>query len=329
MTLLRGAFFAATALLFLGSLLAIGITGPVVVRVSKLQLDVDVSPDRLRSDVLRLSGEFYPRDYRHPDNLDAVAEWIADEFRRAGLEVTLQDYEIREGRFRNVVGFRPGRERGGPVRVIGAHYDAYGELPGADDNASGVAALLELTRTLRPETPRLDQYFVAFSTEEPPFFGSADMGSAFFARTLVERDVDVDLMIALDGVGYFSDTPGSQGTPVAGLGLLYPRRGNFVAVVGDLRSGESIKRVKIHLRSMTDLPVHSFRGPVAIGGVDWSDHRSFRELDYPAVLITDTAFMRNPHYHTSHDTPETLDYVRLAEVVRGLHAIVWDRDVAD
>lgn len=323
--------YLVVAVALLWSLTAILLTGPVLVRRPAplvLPYDLDVSPERLRRDVEYLCGELAPRRHEPQDNLDRTADWIADEFHRAGLEVEFQEYELPEGRFWNVVGFRQGLEVDAPVRIIGAHYDVFDSFPGADDNASGMAVLLELVRTLPPARPKRSQYFVAFSTEEPPFFGTEGMGSHVFARELHERGTQVDLMIALDLVGYFTEAPGSQRFPLPGMGLLYPRTGNFLAVVGDLRSGASIKRVKLSMARLTDLPIHSFRGPAALPGVMWSDHRSFRGFDMPAVLLTDTAHMRYPWYHTEQDTPDKLDYERMAEIVRGLHGIVLDRDVA-
>jgi hypothetical protein len=325
------AIYVALAVGFVWSLIAIVLTGPILVRrPPKLELpyELDVSPSRLRADVHRLCGEFGPRSSDHPDRLDDVAVWIAEEFRRAGLAVELQDYQLPEGRFRNVVGFREGLDAAAPVRVIGAHYDTVGGSPGADDNASGVAVMLELVRTLPPVRPRHSQYYVAFSTEEPPFFGTERMGSHVFARSLAERGIAVDLMVAMDLVGYYSDERGSQSFPVPGMGLLYPRRGNFLAVVGDLGSGRWIKRVETRMTTLTDLPIHTFRGPSALPGVMWSDHLSFRNLGMPGVLLTDTAFLRYPWYHSTDDTPDKLDYERMAQVVRGLHALVLDRDVA-
>ena len=326
------ALYAAIVVLFAWSLIAIVVTGPVLVRHPP-KLDEEflarVSPERLRRDVEHLAGELSPRGYRNGENLDRAADWIADEFRRAGLAVELQDYELPEGRFRNVVGFRFGLEQGEPVRVIGAHYDAWDESPGADDNASGVAVLLELVRTLPAMRPRRSQYFVAFGTEEPPFFATPSMGSHVFARSLRERGVEVDLMTALDLVGYYTDEPRSQRFPYPGLGLLYPRVGNFVAVVGDLSSGSLLHRVRLAMSQTTELDVRTFRGPRRVPGLMASDHWSFRELGYPGALVTDTAYLRYPWYHTEHDTPERLDYERMAELVRGLHAIVLDRDVAD
>lgn len=326
----RTVLYGILGALFLGSLLAIGITGPVIARKEpRLKMTIDVSAERLRNDVVRLAREFVPRDSTNPANLDRAAAWIAAELRGAGLEVEIQTYDARGSFYHNVIGFRAGLEPTAPVRVLGAHYDAYGPHPGADDNASGVAVLLEVVRTLQPEAPRHGQYFVAFSTEEPPFFATSDMGSRRFAERLVERGIAVDLMIALDVVGYFDEAAGSQSFPFPGLGLLYPSRGNFIAVVGDTWAGPWIRQVKQSLLSGSDLMVHSFRGPAFVPGVLWSDHRSFRELGLPGVLVTDTAFLRNRRYHAADDTPETLDYERMADLVRGLQGLLWDRDVSE
>jgi len=330
--MLKAAVYLVVGLTLLWSLTAIVLTGPILVRQpAELELPYELvtSPQRMQRDVEFLCGELSPRHHERRDNLDLAAEWIADEFRRAGIVVEYQDYDLADGRYRNVVGFREGLDVEAPVRIIGAHYDAFGESPGADDNASGIAVLLELVRTLPAARPKRSQYFVAFSTEEPPFFGTEGMGSYVFARALHERGTEVDLMVAMDLVGYFTETPRSQRFPLPGMGLLYPRTGNFLAVVGDLRSGRTLKRVKTSMARLTDFPIHSFRAPAAVPGVMWSDHRSFREFDMPAVLLTDTAFLRNPWYHSELDTPDTLDYGRMAEIVRGLHAIVLDRDVAE
>ena len=318
---LRILFFVILGLLFLVSLLGIVVKGPIGVGSVRQKVDVEVSPQRLRDAVDALCFRFTPRDYLHTENLNRAAEWIAEKLRESGLRVEIQQYELAQGRYRNVVAFRAGADPEAPARVLGAHYDAYGEFPGANDNASGVAVLLELVRTLPDRPARGDQYFVAFSTEEPPFFGSADMGSAAFARDLQRRGVEIDLMVALDLVGYYSDEPGSQRFPLPGLGLLYGNTANFIAVVGDLRSGTEIKLVKQRLSVSNELPVQSFRAPAAVPGINWSDNFSFRNLGLPGVLVTDTAFMRYPHYHTERDTPEKLDYDRMANLVVALHGL--------
>jgi Zn-dependent M28 family amino/carboxypeptidase len=323
---LRRSFYAFAALLFGYALLGMFLTGPVAVRVPRAGLEVDPSPARLRTTVERLCREFAPRSPDRVDNLDRTAAWIADELRGGGLEVELQDYVLEEGRFRNVVGLRPGSDPQAGAIVIGAHYDAVPGTPGADDNASGVAVLLELVRT-QPEDRRFKKthYFVAFSTEEPPFFGTDAMGSHVFAEKLRAEGVDVRLMISLDLVGYYSDEPGSQHFPSAILRLFYPGRGNFVAIIGDARSGRAIELAKRGMKkAASTLPIHSFRAPSAFGVVDLSDHRSFRRHGWPAVQVTDTAFMRYPYYHRAEDTPDKLDYERMAELVRSLHGVLWE-----
>ncbi|UCF67273.1 MAG: M28 family peptidase [Acidobacteriota bacterium] len=283
-----------------------------------------VSAERLEQTVRTLCGEFVPRSYLKPDNLERAATWIAEQFTDAGLKVGEQPFSSREGRFRNILARREGSDPARGLIIIGAHYDAFADMPGADDNASGVAALIELARTLPERQPRRGQLFVAFANEEPPFFTTPDMGSYHLAKKLAEEQTDIELMIALDLIGYFSDEPGSQRTLFWPLGLYYPSRGNFIGIVGDTRAGRWIRQVKRGMRSARSLPVLSFRAPRAIPGVDWSDHFWFRELDLPGVLVTDTAMMRTPHYHSNSDTPDTLDYQRLAAVVQALHGVLQD-----
>jgi len=298
--------------------------GPIVVRPPSGFERRTVSPERLEETVRTLCERFAPRWYSTPDTLDRAAAWIGGGFREAGLEVSEQTYTVAEGVYRNVIAVRRGSAPDRGAVIVGAHYDAYGELPGADDNASGVAVLLELARTLPERQPLRTQFFVAFSNEEPPFFATPDMGSYHFARRLADDDTKIDLMIALDAVGYFSDDPGSQKVPSPLLRLFYPSRGDFIGVVGDMGSGRDIGRVKRGMRSAHALPVLSFRGPTFVPGVDWSDHYWFRKLGLPGVLVTDTAMMRSPHYHRRSDTPETLDYARMAAVVQALHGVLQD-----
>jgi hypothetical protein len=317
-------FVTGAVLLFICCCLAILLTGPIEVRTKRVDLDMKISAERLRRDVEKLCGELTPRSFRHTENLDRAADWIAEELKAAGLEVRVQEYDIGNATYRNVIAYREGADREAGATIIGAHYDAFDEFPGADDNASGVAALLELARTLPRERPRKDQYLVAFSTEEPPFFATEDMGSYRFARSLKDEGVKVDLMVSLEMVGFFSDEPGSQSFPLPGLKFLYPSTGNFIAVIGDLGSGGPIKRTRMGMQAAESIPVYSFRAPGALAGVKWSDHYSFRRLGYWGVMVTDTAFMRNPNYHTAHDTPEKLDYDRMAEVVLALHGVLKD-----
>lgn len=279
-----------------------------------------VSPERLHAHVIMLSETLSPRDYTQPRNLDACADYIAEDFKRAGATVTFQPYEALGRRYRNVIG-RFGVGLGNKL-VVGAHYDANSGTPGADDNASGVAALIELAYLIGSHPPTREIELVGYTVEEPPFYGSELMGSAIHAKSLAAAGEAISGVIALEMVGYFADARGSQSYPSILLRLIYPSRGNFIAVAGRSDQGDWIKAVKIRMRGATDLPVCSIRAPAMLPGIDFSDHRNYWPQGYPAVMITDTAFYRNRAYHEATDTADRLDYTRMAKVVVGLYEVV-------
>ena len=279
-------------------------------------------PARLRRRVRQLCEEFFPRDFGHPENLESAAAYIREEFQRVSAAVADQVFSAGGGNYRNVIAsFGPKTEE---LIVVGAHYDTDGELPGADDNASGVAGLLELAHLLCAVKLPLRVELVAYALEEMPFFGSSEMGSAVHARALHASGRRVRAMLCLEMIGCFSDERGSQQFPFPLLRLFYPGRGDFIAVVGNLRGPGVVRRVKLAMRRATDLPVRSINAPALVPGVDLSDHVNYWRLGYPAVMITDTAFYRNERYHTERDTPETLDYTRMAKVVQGVFEAVCD-----
>ena len=279
-----------------------------------------VSPERLRAHVRVLAEDFTPRDYLHPANLDRAAAYVAAEMERAGGVVSDQPFGVRGTTYRNVVAaFGPeSRER----IVVGAHYDAAGPYPAADDNASGVAGLIELAHLLGASPPPGRVELVAYTLEEPPFFRTAHMGSAVHAHALRLQGARVRAMLSLEMIGYFSDAPGSQQFPLSLLKAFYPSRGSFITVVGRMGEGRLVGRIKRAMRGGSALDVRSINAPRWVPGVDFSDHASYWNAGYPAVMITDTAFYRNPHYHTARDRPGTLDYARMAEVVRGVYAAI-------
>lgn len=199
-------------------------------------------------------------------------------------------------------------EAGAGDIVVGAHYDTVPGSPGADDNASGVAVLIELSRMVRGVR------FVAFANEEAPYYLTAEMGSFVYAR---DRASGVRAMFSLEMLGYYDDAPGSQRYPVP-LGLFYPDRGNFIAFVGDLGCIGLVRRSAARFRKVSEFPCEWLAAPSVVPGLSWSDHWSFRKHGYPAVMVTDTAFYRYPHYHLPSDTPEKLDYGRMASVTMGL-----------
>jgi Zn-dependent M28 family amino/carboxypeptidase len=203
--------------------------------------------------------------------------------------------------------------------VVGAHYDTVPGSPGADDNASAVAALIELAGMLGKEN--LPIRFAAFANEELPYFMGPDMGSWVSAKRSRERGEKLRGMLSLEMLGYYSDRPGSQRYP-APLGLFYPDRGNYIAFVGDLGAFGLVRRSVAAFRKHSSFPSQWLAGPASIPGVTHSDHWSFRNLGYPAIMVTDTAYNRNPNYHLASDTPDTLDYERMARVTLGLAGVL-------
>jgi len=279
-----------------------------------------VDSERLRIHVETLSKKFIPRDYRNLRNLNLCADYIAGEFRKAGAEVSEQTYEVKGKTYRNIIG------EFGPASasriVIGAHYDACGDTPGADDNASGTAGLIELAHLLGQETWGKRIELVAYTLEEPPFFRTGNMGSARHAQRHRGNGVEIDGMISLEMIGYFSDEKGSQKFPSLLLKMFYPDTGNFIAVIGSYGDRRLVKQLKDSMRGATDLPVHAMCAPKSFPGLDFSDHLNYWNNDYSAAMITDTAFMRNGRYHSAHDTSETLDYERMSKVVLGVYEAV-------
>jgi Zn-dependent M28 family amino/carboxypeptidase len=298
-----------------------------------------VDPKRLEAHVRHLSVDLFPRSHEQSRNLDRAAQYILSEFKAAGGAATMQDVVVQETTHKNViVRFGPTT---GPVLVIGAHYDSHGDAnagakhprgytpdthtPGADDNASGVAGLIELAHLLgRTQQTRAIE-LVAYATEEPPHFRTEHMGSAWHARSLRTANRPVELMLSLEMIGYFSDAPSSQHYPFAGMNRLYPDRGNFIALVGKLSDFGTMRRVKGAMAGATDLPVHSINAPPFVQGIDFSDHLNYWHEGFSAFMVTDTSFMRNPHYHKASDTFERLDYVRMAKVVQGVYAVTQQR----
>lgn len=282
---------------------------------------VAVDPARLKTHVRMLSETFIPRDESHPEILDRAAAYIRGEFERAGGIVSDQPYDLGGKTYRNVIAFF-GPETEERI-VVGAHYDSVAaDVPAADDNASGVAGLMELAHLLGRNPPPLRLELVAYTLEEGQHFRTQRMGSAVHARALKTQGAPVRAMFALEMLGYFSDAPDSQGYPHPLMKWFYPSRGNFIAVVGKLDQPLVVRRAKRAMRGASMLPVYSINAPRSVPGIDFSDHRNYWEAGYDAVMITDTAFYRNPNYHTPRDTADTLDYERMAMVVQGVYGAV-------
>lgn len=283
---------------------------------------LSVDPDRLKAHVVMLSETFHPRDYTHKENLNRCAEYIIDEFEKAGANPESQYFTISQGTYRNIIG-RFGEGNGAKL-IIGAHYDSCGDTPGADDNASGLAGLIELAHLFRKHPPNREIELVAYTLEEPPFYGTQKMGSVFHAKSMAEANEEVFGVIVLEMIGYFSDERGSQSFPIPALRLLYPGRGNFIGVIGKWDQGHWIKQIKIGMKGATDLPVYSIRAPADIPGIDFSDHRNYWPYGINALMISDTAFYRNRAYHSKSDTADRLDYEKMSQVVTAVFEAVQD-----
>jgi len=285
-------------------------------------MNIPVDRGRLRQDVQTLTAMVPPRNANNVASLDTSAGYILEEFRKTGGRVEIQRFTQDGKEYKNVIcSFGP---EAGERIIVGAHYDVKGDQPGADDNASGVAGLLELSRlvqALKTElTYRID--FVAFTLEEGQFSKhpfARHYGSYIHARSLAQTGISVRAMICLEMIGYFTDRPNSQQYPVFFMRWFYPDKGNFIAVVGKWGQGSLIKNVKRLLAARSQVPVESLTAISFLPGVSFSDHQSYWKFDYPAVMITDSAFYRNKNYHKSSDTADTLDYDRMAEVVKGLY----------
>ena len=277
----------------------------------------------LRRDVEALAGTIGERSTRAPAGLSAAADFIERSLAETGYAVKRQPYEVDEQLCDNVEAELPGA-RGAADRsvvIVGAHYDSVRGTVGADDNGSGVAALLALARVFARRHPERTLRFVAFANEEPPYFQRPSMGSAVYARRCRERGEEIVAMVSLETIGFYTDRPGSQHYPFP-LGFFYPTAGDFVAFVGDRGSASLVRRALGTFRHNARFPSEGAAAPAAMPGVGWSDQWSFWREGYPAVMVTDTAPFRYPHYHEKTDTPDKLTYAPMARVVGGLERVV-------
>jgi Zn-dependent M28 family amino/carboxypeptidase len=273
--------------------------------------------ERLHRHVAVLAGEIGERNVARPAALEAAEDYIRKCWQAQGYEVGAQRYTVDGISCANLEVNRRGSAPDAGLLLLGAHYDSVTGSPGADDNASGVAALLEIGRLFCTEQPTQTVRLVAFVNEEPPYFYTRRQGSMVYARAARHRGDDIRLMVSLEMLGCYSVQPGSQRYPPL-FRRFFPSRGNFIGMVSNFRSRHKMRRLAAAFRRTSDFPLEQLATFSLIPGVAWSDHRSFWQRRYHALMVTDTAFYRNPRYHTALDTPETLDYPRFAAVTRGL-----------
>ncbi len=291
---------------------------PIFLPVEPIKVDIPVNIQRLYADVKKLTSVQPSRSIENPGSLNEISAYIESQFKELDCRVQIQPFKVAGKEYTNVIAtFGPVE---GERLIVGAHYDVYNDQPGADDNASGVAGLLELGRMLHRLKPQLRFRIdlVAYSLEEA-YFDTPWMGSAVHAQSLVDEGVKVKCMICLEMIGYFSEKPGSQGFPVSLLKAVYPTTGNFIGVVGKLWDRRLVKNIKVFMLQAADIDVCSINAPTSLWGANLSDHLNYWKNGFDAVMITDTAFLRNHNYHRVTDTIETLNFQEMAKVVKGVY----------
>jgi Peptidase family M28 len=314
--------FAVSAIISILWLLGIKMPGKNLSKAAELTPAEIILREELRGDVQKLAGEIGERNMARYSQLAAAADFIEASFSSAGLQPRRDTYQLHNLACHNIETEIPGVST--QIIVVGAHYDSVLGAPGANDNGSGIAALLALARRFANKHWGRTLRFLAFVNEEPPYFQTSQMGSLVYASRCKARGDQISAMISLETIGYFSDAPDSQIYPSPLLGAFYPKVGNFIGFVGNIGSRQLLRRVLSTFRQAERLPSEGAAVPAFIPGVAWSDHWSFWRQGYPAIMITDTAPFRYPHYHASTDTPDKLDYDHFALVVSGLENVIKD-----
>jgi Zn-dependent M28 family amino/carboxypeptidase len=279
--------------------------------------------ERLEKHVGVLAGSIGERNFWRYEQLQAAAHYIEETFQEASYTVTHHEFLVEGKVVKNIEVEITGHSLPEEIVVIGAHYDSVPGSPGANDNATGTAAVLELARLLVNRRLARTVRFVAFANEEAPFFQSAQMGSRVYARRTRERGEKIVAMLSIETIGYYSDEEGSQQYP-SPFGLFYPDTANFIGFIANLSSRELVRRSIASFRRHTAFPSEGVAAPGWVMGIAWSDHWAFWEEGYKAMMVTDTALFRYRAYHTSEDTPDKIDYDRTARVVAGTARVVTE-----
>jgi hypothetical protein len=279
--------------------------------------------DRLKSDVETLSVKIGRRNFGSYQNLVAAKDFLNTELEQAGYTVREQKYTIEGKDFSNLEVEIPGSSRADEILVIGGHYDSAFNSPGANDNATGAAAVLALAREFVGTKPLRTLRFVEFTNEEPPYFWTKHMGSLVYAQAAKEREEKIVGMFSLETLGYFTDKANTQKYPPP-LSLIYPSQGDFIGFIGDIDSRELLRNTIRSFRAQAKFPSEGAALPSSIQGVGWSDQWSFWQQGYQALMITDTAPFRYPHYHTAEDTLDKIDFEKLSRVTYGISKVIRD-----
>ena len=276
---------------------------------------------QLKLDVTMLAATIGERNVYKYANLRKAERFLQDSLQKVGYEVKRQTYQVRGRACSNLIVEIRGKKKPDEIIVVGGHYDSVRGCPGANDNGSGAVATLSLARSFAKKKLNRTLRFVLFVNEEPPWFQTEEMGSLVYARMCKKRGDKIVAMFSLETMGYYSDQRGSQKYP-SPLSLFYPSTGNFIGFVGDTTSAKLVTRSVGTFRKHAKFPSEGAAMPAVISGVGWSDHWSFWQVGYPGVMVTDTAPFRYPHYHLTSDTPDKLDYERMAHVLTGLVKVI-------
>ena len=261
-----------------------------------------------------------PRYYQNVDMLDTIANRILTELSKYTTRIEVQKFNVRNAEYKNIIAsFGP---EDGPRIIVGAHYDVCGEQDGADDNASGVAGLLELARLMENEKPKYRIDLVAYSLEEPPFFATENMGSYIHAKSLHDGQVPVLGMVCLEMIGYYSDEVKSQKYPIGILSWIYGNKGNFITIVQKSSCGKFARKYKKLAFKNNSIDTKAFKAPASFAGIDLSDHRNYWKFGYSAIMITNTSFYRNPNYHQTTDQLSTVDINRMGRTIEGVYRTI-------
>jgi len=305
-------------------LLFIAITGCTHSKNKQRELLKPIDTSQLKKDLIAITQTQKSRNYKNIKALDSVAYYIKTELNKVCDSVAYQKYSVNKNEYKNVIG-SIGLQHKERI-IIGAHYDVFGDSKGADDNASGVAGLLELARLLSKEKLKYRIDFVAYTLEEPPFFRTKQMGSYIHANYLFTAKIPVKGMICLETIGYYNDQPDSQEYPIKGMNLIYGNTGDFITVVQNENSGEFGSQLKNLMQEQNLISTKAFKGTSALSGVDFSDHLNYWNFNYKAVMITNTAFYRNKNYHKKSDILETLDLKKMNLVIEELYFAIKEID---
>ena len=268
---------------------------------------------RLQNTVEHLATDIGERNFQHPKQLQQAGDDLSTQLSNMGYTVRTESYSAVNQTFRNFEAQISGKSQPNQIVIVGAHYDSAINTPGANDNGSGASVLMELARRFAKTHPNKTLRFVLFTNEEPPFFQQKAMGSLVYAKNCKERKEKIIAMISLETIGYYTDAPDSQNYPPA-FRSMFPTTGNFIALVSNMESKTLNDRIKQTFTSSTKFPLQAASLPSVVPGVGFSDQWSFWEQGYPAVMFTDTALFRYPHYHAKTDTPDKIDYEKLAEL---------------